>query len=137
MWLDLENSEISGYFFMVVIKTPKYHSSIEVGFYRRPNLAKEAELPQESWPFSSFFIIFFYGSHAYISIFNTSIASLGTDEHIAKIRVSKSAILKFLWDFEICQNGPKVDVGCVSSYSSSSSNSNSSSNSYAGSSPDF
>jgi len=57
------------------------------------------------------FVIFLHGFHAYISIFNTSIASLGTDEHIAKI----------------CQNGTKVNVGCVSS----------SSNSYAGSSPDF
>ena len=105
---------------------------------RRLNLAKEAELPQESYisrkrvgrfcHFSSFFL---HGSHAYILLFNTSIASLGTDEHIAKIRVSKCPILKFLWDFEICQNGPKVDVGCVSSSNSSNSNS------YAGSSPDF
>ena len=64
--------------------------------------------------FVIFHHFFFNGSHAYISIFNTSIASLGRDEHIKKIRVSKSPILKFLWDFEICQNGPKVDVGCVS-----------------------
>ena len=42
--------------------------------------------------------------------FNTSIASLGTDERITKIRVSKCLILKFLWDFEKCQNRPKVNV---------------------------
>ena len=92
--------------------------------------AGELYIPQESWSFSSFFIFFFlHGSHAYILLFNTFIASLGTDELISKIRVSKCPILKFLWDFEICQNGPKVDVGCVSNSSNS--------NSYAGSSPDF
>ena len=90
----------------------------------RPNLAKEAELPQESYTsckrvghfchFSSFFL---HGSHAYILLFNTSIASVGTDKHIAKIRVSKWPILKILWDFEKCQNGPKVYVERVSSSS--------------------
>ena len=70
--------------------------------------------------FIIFHLFFLHGFHAYILLFNTSIASLGTDEHIAKIRVPKCPILKFLWDFEICQNGPKVDVGCVSSSSSSS-----------------
>ena len=42
------------------------------------------------------FVIFHHffcnGSHAYISIFNISIALLGTDEHIAKIYVSNIEI---------------------------------------------
>ena len=88
---------------------------------RRPNLAKEADvvgelyIPQESWPFSSFFIFFFcmVPMHAYIFLFNTSIVSIGTDECIAKIRVSKCLKLKFLWDFEKGWNGPKVNVECV------------------------
>ena len=63
--------------------------------------AGELYIPQESWPFSSFFL---HGSHVYILLFNTYIASLGTDERIAKIRVSKCQILKFLWDSENRQN---------------------------------
>ena len=63
--------------------------------------------------FSSFF---FHGSHSYILLFNTSIASVGTAERVAKIRVAKYPIFKFLCDFQICQNGPKVSVECVSSF---------------------
>ena len=84
------------------------------GSDRRPNLAKEFDaagelyIPQKSWPYSSFFIIFFcmVSMHIFF-LFNTSIVSLGTDERIAKIRVSKCPILKFVWDFEKCQNGHK------------------------------
>ena len=35
---------------------------------------------------------------------NTSIASVGTRERIAKIRLSKCQILKFLWNLENLQN---------------------------------
>ena len=51
-----------------------------------------------------FVIFFLHCSHPYIFIFNTSIASVGTHERIAKIRVSKCQTLKFLWDFENRQN---------------------------------
>ena len=101
--------------------SPRGRSPLLRSSDRRPNLAKESELPQESYKsrkivgrfrhFSSFFL---HGSHAYILLFNTSIASVGTDERIAKIRVSKCPILKFVWDFEKCQNGPKVNVKHVS-----------------------
>ena len=67
--------------------------------------------------FVIFHNIFLHISHAYIFLFNHSIASVGTDKHIAKILMSKCPILKFLWDFEKCQNGPKVNVECVSSSS--------------------
>ena len=57
----------------------------------RPNPAKEAELPQESHisrkrvgRFRNFSSFFLHGSDAYILLFNTSIASLGTDECIAR-----------------------------------------------------
>ena len=112
-----------------------YRAIADPTLQRRASCRRRAIYPaRELAVFVIFHHFFFNGSHAYISLLNTSIASLGTDEHIAKIRVSKSPILKFLWDFEICQNGPKVNVGCVSCYSSSSSSSFSS---YAGSSPDF
>ena len=74
----------------------------------RPNLCKrrraaagELCIPQESWPFSpSFFTLF-----PCIDIFFiTSIDLVGTHERIAKIRVPKSQILKFLWDSENSQN---------------------------------
>ena len=87
-----------------------------IGWIAEPNLQRRL-MPQESYisckrvghfhHVSSFFL---HGSNAYILLFNTSIASLGTDERITKIRVSKCPILKFLWDFEICQNGPKVNI---------------------------
>ena len=87
-----------------------------IGWIADPTLQRRP-MPQESYiscrrvghfrHFSSFFL---HGSHAYILHFNTSIASLGTDERITKIRVSKCPILKFLWDFEKCQNRPKVNV---------------------------
>ena len=57
-----------------------------------------------------FYDFFLLGSHAYIFLFNSSIASVGTVERIAKIRVSKSPKLKFLWNFEKGWNGPKVNV---------------------------
>ena len=60
--------------------------------------------------FAIFHNFFLHGSHTYIFLFDTSIASVGTDERIAKICVSKCPKLKFLWDFEKGWNGPKVNV---------------------------
>ena len=78
---------------------------------RRPNLAKGGQLPQESYiiyiPQESCYFRhpFPYCSHAYILfLFNISIAKVGTHKRIAKICVSKSLKLKFLWNFENCQN---------------------------------
>ena len=48
--------------------------------------------------------LFLHCFHPYIFVFNTSIASVGTHECIAKIRVSECPILKFFWDFENHQN---------------------------------
>ena len=66
------------------------------------------ELSQESYishkRVSHFRHLFLHCSDPYIFLFSTSIASVATHEHIAKISVSKCPILKFLWEFENCQN---------------------------------
>ena len=68
-----------------------------------PIFAKGGELPQESYisrkRFSHFHNPFLHCFHLYIFIFNTSIALVGIHECIAKIRVSKCPILKYLWDY--------------------------------------
>ena len=77
---------------------------------RQTNLSKEGELSQEgyvyiaeeSWSFSSSFLALFGWS--YIFLLNTSIDLVGTQEHIAKIRVSKYILLKILCDVENRQN---------------------------------
>ena len=52
-----------------------------------------------------FVIFFLHCSHPYIFIFNTSIASVGTHERIAKICVSKCPILKFFRTLKIAKIG--------------------------------
>ena len=54
---------------------------------------------------SHFRHLFLHCFHPYIFLLNTFIASLGTHEHMAKMRASKFPILKFLWDFKNHQNG--------------------------------
>ena len=49
--------------------------------------------------------LFFNCFHPYISLLNTFMASIGTHERIAKMRVSKCPKLKFLLDFKNHQNG--------------------------------
>ena len=60
-------------------------------------LQKEASCHSRVGYFRHLFILFCF--HPYIFLFNTSIASVGTHERIAKIRASKCPILEFLWDF--------------------------------------
>ena len=68
---------------------------------RRPSCRRRAIYPaRELAIFLIFHQLFLHGFHAHTFLFNTSIASVGTDERIAKIRVSKCPELKFLWDSE-------------------------------------
>ena len=69
-----------------------------------PTFAKGGELPLESYisptrEWAIFVIFFSIVPTQYITLINTSIASVVTHERIAKIRVPERSILKFLWDY--------------------------------------
>ena len=69
---------------------------------RRPAAAGELYIPQDSWPFSSSFL---HCSHAYIFLFNTSIASVGTHERLQESACQKVQYLSFYGTLKIAKIG--------------------------------
>ena len=76
-----------------------YQAIADPTLQRRPAAAGELYIPQSSWPFSSSFFTLFPCIN--ISFYYFYRFSRHTLQHITKIHVSKSQILKFLWDSEM------------------------------------